>query len=282
MLLIFLGLFANQFETILIKSYGAKRGKGGMFFNAIVCLFAMIYFFLSDKGGLQFPLGIVVYGLINSTMYATGFYTMYVALSLGSFGLTKLFMSFGIIISTFYGIVFLNEPTSPLTYIAFTMIMLSLFMMNYQKDDGGQKITLKWVIYMLLVVASNAIISIIGRMQFGDYGDQFNNEFLIISLGGGALYLFIMGLIFERDSLKSTFKNGFLYGAGAGVFNGINNLLTLVTYNYLAISFTSPVRAGLGMILSFLVSIILYREKFSKRQIISVIIGIVAVILMNL
>jgi len=96
MLLVVLGLVVHQFEAIIVKYHGKKHGKGGMFFNAIICLFSMIYFFITDTGGLQFPKGIVIYGLINSIMYALGFYSAYIAYKTGSFGLTRLFTSFGV------------------------------------------------------------------------------------------------------------------------------------------------------------------------------------------
>jgi len=282
MLLVVLGLVVHQFEAIIVKYHGKKHGKGGMFFNAIICLFSMIYFFITDTGGLQFPKGIVIYGLINSIMYALGFYSAYIAYKTGSFGLTRLFTSFGVIFSTFYGIIFLNEPTSLFTYIAFLMVVISLFLMNYNKqNENSQKISIKWVINVILIVVCNAAIAIIGRMQFGVFCDTYKNEFLIISFAGAAISLFVLGIIFERTSFKATIKNGFIYGAVAGIFNGINNLLILITYNYLPISFTSPVKSGLGMVISFLMSIFLYKEKFTRRQLISAGIGIGAVILMN-
>ena len=155
--------------------------------------------------------------------------------------------------------------------------------MNYhKKENEDQKISLKWIIYILLIVVSNAAITIIGKMQHGVFGDTYKNEFLIISLAGAAISLFVLGMIFERDSLKPTMKHGFFYGASAGIFNGVNNLFVLVTYNYLPISFTSPLKSGLGIIISFLISALLYKEKFNRRQLISVVIGILAVVLMNI
>ena len=57
-------VLVHQFETIVVKNYGKKYGKGGMFFNAIICLFAAIYFFVSDTDGLNFAKEIWVYGII--------------------------------------------------------------------------------------------------------------------------------------------------------------------------------------------------------------------------
>lgn len=163
------------------------------------------------------------------------------------------------------------------------MSFVSIFLMNYQKqDDSTQKITLKWVIAIILVVVANASLVIISRIQFEVFGDTYKNEFMVIALAGATVFLLLLGVIFERKRFRSTIKYGILYGAGAGIFNAANNLLALITYNYLPISFTSPVRAGLGMVLSFLMSVILYKEKFNARQVVSAVIGIGAVVLMSL
>ena len=284
MLLLILHQIVQQGEGMLVKNYGKKHGAGGMFFNAIICLFSMVFFFVTDKDGLHFPKELFLYGFVSCLMFATGFYSMYLALKLGSYAMSKLFASFSGIIAIAYGIVFLREPSNFITYTAIVLVFISVFLMNYQKDgdSGKNKISVKWIIYIILTVLSNAFISIIGRMQYGVYGDTYKNEFLIISLAGGAISLLILGAILERDSFKYTVKHGFLYGAGAGVCNGINNLLLLVAYNYLPISFISPVRTGIGIILGFIISILLYKERFTRRQLISAGIGIAAVILMNL
>lgn len=282
MILICIGLVVHQLEAMIVRFYGKKYKKGGMFFNAVICLFAMIYFFASDEGALEFPKGVCLYGALNSIMYATGFYSAYAAFKLGSFGLSRLFTSFGVIVPTFYGIVFLKEPTTLFTYIAFVLILLSLFLMNYQgKESSSQKISFRWILSILFIVISNAAIAIIGRVQYGVYGNTYKNEFLIISLAGATIALLIFGFIFERDSFKVEIKHCLAFGALAGIFNGIGNLLTLITYEYLPISFISPVKSGAGIVISFLVSIILYKESFTKRQLISVGIGALAVVLMN-
>ncbi|MBQ2968620.1 MAG: hypothetical protein IJE10_10945 [Clostridia bacterium] len=283
MLLIACVLAVQQLEAMLIKRYGEKHGEGGMVFNGIICLFAMVYFFITDQGGLHFPGKIWGYGLLNSLMYAVGFYSTYVAIKSGSFALTRLFISFSVMIPTFYGILILNESASTMTYVALGMILVSLFLMHYQKGEGnGQKVTSKWVLNVVLAVLANAALVIIGRVQFGAFGDTYKNEFLILSLGGAAVVLFALGILMERNSFKATIRYGLLYGAGAGVFNGINNLLTLVTYNYLPLSVSSPIKSGLGIVFSFSLSLFLYKEKFSKTQFLSVMIGILAVVLMNL
>lgn len=284
MLIVLGGLFSNQAEAMIVKKYGDKHGKGGMFFNAVLCLSATIYFFITDKGGLILPRGILIYGIINSTMYAIGFYAAYLAISSGSFGLTRLFTSFGSIVIILYGVVILKEPVSPLMIAAIILVLLSVFLMKYQKRSPYEKtqFSLKWIISIILIIISNSLISIIGKMQHNTFADTYKNEYLIVSFLGSAFWLIIMAIIFERESFTSTIKHGALYGISAGLFNGINNLFIIVSYNYFPISFLSPVRTGLGMTISFLVSSLIYKEKFNRRQIIGVIIGVIAVILINI
>ena len=278
------GLIAHQFEAMIVKRYGAQHGKGGMFFNAILCLAATVYFFATDKGGFCLPRGVFLYGLVNSTMYAVGFYTGYLAYKLGSFGLTRLFTSFGGIITIGYGVLVLREPFSPLMLVAVALVFLSVFLMKYQKNTAEQKhpITIKWVISVVLVVVSNALISIIGKMQYNAYTNAYKNEFLIVSFLGSAFWLIVMGLIFERDSLKTTLRHGMLYGVAAGLFNGVNNVCILLSYNYFTLSFLSPFKTGVGMVITFLLATLLYKEKYTGRQKIAVLIGILSVVLMSI
>jgi multidrug transporter EmrE-like cation transporter len=113
-------------------------------------------------------------------------------------------------------------------------------------------------------------------------GNACDNEYLTVSYVGATLFLVILGVIFDRKNFGTTFKYGLLYGGGAGVFNGINNLLIMLTYSYLPISIISPVKSGLGMVLSFFISVLFYKEKFTIQQYISIGLGVVAVVLMNL
>lgn len=284
MLLTILGVMMNQGEAVTVRQYGKKHGQGGMLFSGIMCLFAMLYFFATDWDGLVFSKGVLLYGLVSSVTYAVGFYTAYLAFKLGSFGLTRLVISYGVIISTFYGIIFLKEPATVITYIALVLILISLFLMNYQKQEASdkKKISAKWLLSLALVVISNSASTIIAKMQHGAYDGAYINEFMIVSLAGAGILLFILGAIFERDSFKPTFKHGLLYGAGAGLFNGVNNLVGIMAFGYLPLSVISPVSSAISIVIGFLISVLLYKEKFSKRQVVSVVMGILAVILMNL
>lgn len=287
-LLISLSLFLHQGESIVVKHYGKKYGKGGMFFNAIICFCALIYFIVTElftkTDSFYFPAKLCMFGLISGIFYAIGFYAAYAALRLGSYGMTRLLSSFGTIIPIAYGILFLKESSTVFTYISVAMILFSLFLMNYQKpsDQDATKISFKWVLCVTCSVLANAGIAIVAKTQQMEYGTVCNNEFLILSYLIATASLIFFGFLYERKELQGVLKTGLLYGSLAGILSGINNLCGILTYLYVPISVVSPVKTALSLVLSFLISVLLYKEKFTKRQLLSVVIGIVAVILINL
>jgi len=285
-LLIFLNQTAHQLESMLVRRYGKKHGAGGLFFNAIICLFAMIFFVLTDRDGFFFPRELFLYGLVSCLMFAAGFYSMYLALQLGSYAISKLICSFSGVFAIVYGLVFLKEPAGVITYIAFALVFISVFLMNY-KTGGGEKdeekaFSMKWLICVLVSLVSNGLIAVLSRMQQIRFDNACDNEFMILSLGGAFAALLLIALFTERSGLKKMLKFGTLYGGLAGLMNGAGNFVNLATYLFLPISVVTPIRTGLGIVMNFVVSVLLYKEKFTRLQLVSAVIGVFALVLLNL
>ena len=280
-LLIAISLLVHQAEAVVVKEYGHRRESGGTFFNGIICFFSMFFFIVTDKNGFYFPPKLFVYGVISCFAYAGGFYFMYLALKLGSYAHTKLVSSISGLVIIIYGIVFLNEESSFVTWIAVFLIFLSVFMMNYS-GKTKERVNLKWLFFVLLTVVTNCVIGITKREQQLRFNGECDNEFMIISLLGAFVFLFVYGFAQEKEKLKTALKDGMLFGAVAGAFNGASNLLSLIVYNFVPISVVSPVTTGGGLVLSFVVSSLLYKERFTLRQIISAVIGVIALVLFKI
>lgn len=80
------------------------------------------------------------------------------------------------------------------------------------------------------------------------------------------MFLLPLGLAAEKGSVSATVKQGVLFGLLAGLLNGATNFLSLVAYSLVPISVVAPVTSGGGMVLSFLVSLVFYKERFTVRQ----------------
>ena len=286
-LLILAFALLNIGEGVIVKIYANRHKSGGMIMNSLIALFSFAFFFVTDivsTDGFYFPLEMIPLGLINCTLYAIGFYSMFLALRVGPYGLSRLISSFSLLFSVFYGIVFLHEDADVFTYVGIALIFVALFLMNYvgtaRKEEEG-RISLKWALCIAATVVSNGFIAILGRMQQIQFQNACTNEFQMISIGGSFVLLAIIGLIIDRDKLRSVLTHGVLYGVGAGVMNGAKNLVGLAIFLFIPMSTASPIKIGAGIALTFVVSKLFFKEKYSLVQIIGVVCGAVAVLMLS-
>lgn len=280
-------------ESMVVKAYAKRFGSGGMLMNAIIALFAALFFLISDlvkpeTRGFYVPAQMLPLALINCCLFAAGFYFAFLAFKIGPYGLTRLISSFSLLFSIFYGIFFLHEPTTAMTYIGIAMVLVAMILINLEsiKEANGKGeengVSLKWLIFLLISVFSNGFIAILTKMQQIRFDNACSNEFQLISIGGSFVILFVLGLIIDRDKLRGVAKNGLLYGLCAGLCNGGKNFVALIIYLCLPLSVVSPTKTAAGMISAFLVAALFYKEKYTALQKIGVLLGIGAVILFAL
>ena len=282
-LLIIVYTLLNLSESVFVRTYAKKHGSGGMLMNAIVALFATLFFVITDADGFHAPAEMLPLAILNAFLFGAGFYCTFVAYKCGPYGLTRLIGNFALLFTIFYGIFFLDEQPKIVTYIGIVMIFAAMVLINYKKkgeDEMG--ISLKWLILVTISLVANGFIGIFTKMQQIRFEGACDSEFQIISIGGSFILLAIIGLILDRDKLPYFLKHGSVYGIGAGICNGAKNFLTLVIYTLLPLSIIAPMKTGLGMLATFALALLIYKEKYTKKQIIGVILGVVAVILLAL
>jgi drug/metabolite transporter (DMT)-like permease len=285
-LLIIVYTLLNIGESVVVRNYAKRHGSGGFLMNAITALFAALFFLVTDKGGFYAPAGMLPLAAINVCLFGAGFYFMYVAFQCGPYGLTRLISGFSLLFTIFYGIIVLKEKTTALTYVGIVMIFAAMIFINYKKstptEKENQPLSLKWFVSVMLTLVSNGFIGILTRMQQIRFDNACSNEFQFISIGGSFVLLAIIGVIVDRNKLGKVLKTGTLYGAAAGIFNGAKNFLTLIIYLYLPLSVVSPTKTGLSIIATFVMALLVYKEKYTVLQYIGVALGGSAVILLAL
>ena len=289
LLLATLGTAIHQIEGIMIKQYNKNHGTGGFFFTALISLFAMLFFLITDHNGLVFRAEMIPYGIASGAFYCMASFLTYVAFGCGSFVLTNLFLSYSLLFSVGYGLIILKEPATLFTYVGLILMMISVFLVRQkaekataQKDEPRVKLSLKWVICVALSVIGSGMFSVMQKLQQVKFHKTCDNEFMIITLLFSAITLFSIGIITNRKNLLYILRHGGIYASVAGISNGATNLLNLVVNAMIPISIAAPTRSGIKIVIGFLISLIIFKEKLSRRQTLGVIIGAIALILLNL
>lgn len=282
-LLIFMSNATHLAESIFIKHYNARHKRGGFVFTALVSFFSMLFFLVTDQNGFYVPSGLWVYAIIAGFLYCTASFLTYVALQVGSYAMTMLIISYSIVFSIGYGLFFLGEGATVFTAIGLGLVLLSLYLVRASRQEDQKKgFSIVWLICVAIAAVGNGMFGVVQRMQQIQFDNTCSNEFMVISLCISTVALMIVGLIKDRKDFGYVLRHGLLWTAGAGLSNGATNAMVVYLYTLMPISLSSPIRVGVKVVMSFLVSVLLFRERFQMRQIVGVAVGAVALVFLNL
>lgn len=284
--LMILGIFIHKIEGVFTKKYGTKHNKGGFVFTSIISFFSMLFFLckdlVTDASGLQFEKSLMCFGLIAGVCFATASMTMYWVLGHGPYGLSSLISSYSVLITIGHGLI-IGESLSILSWVGVMLVCVSLFLiMTRKQSDEKLRITIKWLAVLIFSVLCAAAFGVLQRQQQIEFLNAYDNEFMVITLTVSSILLFTAGAIKDGKYLKDVFKYGFFYAAVGGVSNGATNFLSLFVYTLVPISFAAPMKTGIGIVISFLIARLIFKEKYTGRQYLGVAHGCIALVLFNI
>lgn len=268
-------------QSVMKKIYNTKVTGGALSFSAASCVAALVVFLITSGGKLNFNTEFLIYSVLFAASYSVTVVTNLLAIKTGPLSLTCLVTSFSLIVPTLYGILALNEPVSTNLLIGLALLVVALLLINLE-EKGEKKITLKWVLYVVLAFVGNGMCSTVQKVQQINLAGQYKSEFMIVALIISAAAMAIFALCTEKTEFLPNLKAGFWMYAVNGLANGVTNFLVIFLSLRTPASVMFPVISAGGIVLTFLISLFIYKEKLSKWQILGSALGLVSVIFLNL
>ena len=271
-------------QQVTKKAFSNRYTGGALTFSAASCVAALVVFLVTAGGDMQFSWDFVGYSLAFAGSYCFALVFGLLAIKVGPLSLSSLLTSFSLLIPTFYGIVALNEQTSVLLYLGLALLLGALVLINFEKKGEEKKITLRWVIYILLGFVGNGMCSTVQKIQQIQQTGLYKSEFMILALTISVVAVGLIAVFTERKQMIPALKKGAICFIPCGLANGIVNFLViyLSAPGRMAASVMFPVISGGGIVLTFLISLFVYKEKLSKWQLIGSGLGLISVVLLNL
>lgn len=279
-------------NSVAQKQYNIKAKKQNIFlFTSVFIFVAMMFFVVSSGFKLNFNLEVLPYSIAFATVYSLSLLTGFLAIKHGPLSITMLVIAYSLIIPTFYGMIFLNETIGFLAYVGIAMIMVSLLLVNFpQKAKTGEgsaeespKVSIKWIVILVCAFFVNGLNSVVQKEQQMRFDGAYKNEFMIVGLLLSAVVLFVCSFIGDgRKEFLPKLKDSVPYGLMGGIANGVMNLGVLVLTGTIPNAILFPSISGGGVVLGFIVSTFVYKEKLSPLQVIGFVIGTISVIILNL
>lgn len=280
--LLIICILATSGQNIFKKQYNSKVQQGVFCFNAISSLFTLLFFAVPMLvTGFEFHKGLIGYSFGYAVSYIAALVGIYLAISWGGFGITSLIYSYSTVIPTLYAILFLGEEMNILISIGFAALLISLFLTNTDRSVS-ERITVKWVVALVIAFFGNGMCAVIQNVQQVDFEGAYKNEFMVLALVIVEIVFGLLVLWKDRPFLKESFQKGVVPAAACGICNGATNLLVMFLLGMMASSILFPAISAGGIIISFVFSVLVYREPFGLRQGVGVAFGIVAMVLLNL
>ena len=273
------------------KIYQVKTSKGTFLFSAMIQFVAALFFLGACvySGRFQYSWSVLPYSLLFALATSSCCITTVLALRYGPLALTALFASYSQMLPTLYGFVWLKEKIYVTQLVGIALLLVSLYLTNMgrEKENTAPQTAKKgnfkkWLPLAIILAVTNGMCGILQTEQQRSLGDTYKNEFMVVALLAACAVLFCVGMLKERADIKTAIRLGGVPAVLTGVANGATNLLVLVTVPIIGASVFFPVISGGGMVLSYIISVTLFKEKFTKMQKIGILLGVASLVFLNL
>ncbi len=268
-------------QNVSQKVYNTKTNGGVFVFSAGSALFAGLFFVISSGGRLHFSSDTLIYSVFFAIAYAISVIGLFLAIKTGPLSFTSLISSYSLIIPTFYGLFVLNEELSITFVIGLVLLLVSLALINFEKNDTERKINGKWIFFVFLAFFGNGMCTVVQKIQQDAFAGGFKNEFMITALAIVFVSLALVAAFTEQKQLTRSLK-GSKWFILCGLCNGLVNLLVMILTGRMNVSIMFPFISAGEVILTFAISRLIYKENFSANQYFGFVLGVLAVIALNL
>ncbi len=279
-LLIFSAAFlAADFAVNKIYQKKAGTGQKAIFgFNAILGLFTAAVFFLCNifitkKIGFDFSFYSAIMSALMSLCVMCYNIMGFKIMSRSSVAVYTLsLMSGGMTVPYIVGLLFLGEQFSVFRTAGLVMILAGVVISNY----SNQKKNSALIIMCAAVFIINGLTSIISKTHQTQsmFSAVSATEFVILCgiwkfILAGTIYLFVK----KKSTSDDTKRNGGILlptALASAVASGLAFLLQLIGASSLPASVLYPFITGGSIVFSSLISALAFKEKLSKRLVLSV------------
>ena len=241
-------------------------------FNTLAYAICILLFgIIAISGG--FSLFTVALGLLFGVVTALSNYYKMQSLSCGPMHITLLITTSSMISPTLSG-VFFGESFS--VYKLILVFVLIFFIYLSLEKKNSTEINKKWLIFCALAFVLQGSIGVLQKIhQSSEHKDE---------IGGFLFVAFICSIVYSHFRAKKGFKalnfnrKLFIFAPICGLCTFLMNFLNLRLSGLLPSQIFFPVVNGSAIILSSVMSVIIFKEKLTKRQIVGLCGGILSLI----
>ncbi len=230
----------------------------------------------------------IPFAILFAIVFVVGVLAAYQAYDRGSMGATSLFGNSSLVVVVLFGVIAYDEPFGWMKIVGVLGVLFALTMLALpEKKEEGKSFNWAWLVFCFVVLFANSSLSVASKFRQETAGGS--NPFAYMALC--FTFTFLAGSVayavsqFKKNTLKEDFrsaKENALPIALQTVGNTGSNLLVTFLSSRVDGSLLYPVNMGLGLIITVLCGFIVFKEKATWKNVTGILVGVAAIILLNI
>lgn len=280
-ILILLSILFLTIQNISSKKYSLefKNVKySENFFVFISALTAFVFFAILYVFDFSFNIETLWYSLAFSLCFFCAIKFEYLSIKKGSLALTSLFISFSLLIPTFYGVFFLNEKVSVEQIIGIVILLGALACINVYGDKI--KFSPFWLLLVSIAFFGNGFCCVLQKVHQVSFPKLHITQFMFFGMFFVTIFA-VINFLFAKPK-NFDVRKGIKQPVVKGLFNAMTNVSVMMLSSISNASFYNPFISAGGLLATFICAIFMYKEKLSITQYVGYALSISSVVLLSI
>lgn len=290
-LIILLGAFILAFQGIGLKRYQKVMNNEKPFLFNSFCYFISFIVSLFFLKYLKFPsLKVFILSIIFGIFFVITIYYYNKCMSLGPVSMSTMFLSMGLVISVVFSVLYLKEEITTVKVIGFILVLSVIVISTDFKEGKGNK---KFFINSVLLMIFNGILGVLQTLSISVALKTDEGYFTTFGYLTASIFAFLFYIIKCFKEEKNNFaklskfflfrkKEYYICSLIAGGASGLGVNIVFHTLPYVPNGIAHSISNGSLVLFSTILSIIIFKEKLNKRNILILITGSLAIILLSM
>ena len=237
-----------------------------------VCIMYTLLAFLLD-GGIAFPRKeSLLYAVMAGVAYSTAAVGYLLALECGPYSVTVIVLNISSFMPILYSHLFLQEDISPWQLAGLAVMIGACGMLTVVRSRGAKsnKISLRWVLFALLVFAANGFINFAIRLNTTLTPETSRNSLFAAAYALATVLCFLFYIF--TGGLKKRVSPKPLILPALGVAGSLTLQLTpnAILPLYLTAALQYPLVNGMTILLGVVIGTVFFKEKIGFRGLLCV------------
>ena len=282
----------NSSQFIFSSLYNRRQKNADPYLCTLI-IAVMVFLFYGVYSGFKFTFSTttIIFGLLFGVAYCFGYIFQIRAIAVGSVSLTSLMLSYSLIIPILFGIIYYHDSVSVFFFIALILLVIALCFVNYDKEDKQKDISTRknkklWLFFALLAFLGNAMCVIFNTLhQKSEFSAQ-RFEFMTFAMCLVVIVNLTLTLInnAKNKTTLPSLKKGWWCAVILGLLNAGTNLcyMIIAANNAIPVSLLNSFISVGSLLLTFILSRVIFKEKLKKLQLIGFFIGLISVLFFSI